>query len=209
MRAEMLVTLMIAPAGDWRRNGTAAAAGRDDRADVEVDDRVELGVGDRFEGPALHHVAGIVDEHVEAAERLCRLRHQPGPRPAFGEIAPEQDGAAARRLDGRLASPPRLPRFAWKWTATMRAAGAEGGGRGGADPRACAGDEDPAAGELMLRRRLDHRPAQPEKGCPGLPGGDRAPRWRRGRAQGGWMPSVSRSAAYQDSSPDSCAIRSR
>jgi hypothetical protein len=59
---------------------------------------VELGLGDRFERIELEH-ARVVDEHVEAAERLLRLLEQP---PDVGRLRDVP-------LDGeRLAAPALL-----------------------------------------------------------------------------------------------------
>ena len=73
----------------------------DDGADVQVEDLVDQLVGKLVEGRALHQRAGIVDEDVEAAERLRRRLHDALRLAALGQVALDQMAGAALAADFR------------------------------------------------------------------------------------------------------------
>ena len=65
---------------------------------VHADDRVPLFLA-RREQHAVAHEAGVVDEHVEAAERVDRGLHEPLRAVPVGDVVGVRDRLAAERVD--------------------------------------------------------------------------------------------------------------
>ena len=89
-------TLMMLPPPRFSKCGMAACVAASTRAHVEVVDEVEQRVVDFGDRPALADAAGIVDEHVETAERRRGVIHHALRLAAPGEIAAEPVPAACR-----------------------------------------------------------------------------------------------------------------
>ncbi len=88
-------TLMMAPLPRCIRCGAAASRGTDDRAGVEIEDRVEPG-GVRFEKGAGSRASPPIDQHIESLQRARQLVHQSRCNPGPSEIAmQERRGATA------------------------------------------------------------------------------------------------------------------
>ena len=108
-RAAALATLLRLAAPP----GAGVPERREVALEVHPDDGVPLLLGGVHQHPVAHE-AGVVDQDVEAAERVDRLLHHRRGLLEVGDVGAVGDGLAAQRLDlgddlvGRLAG--RLPR---------------------------------------------------------------------------------------------------
>jgi hypothetical protein len=107
---------------------------------VQRDDVVDQLLAQVLERAAPDHVASVVDQHVEAAERPEVLLDDPGDVGGIGDVALEQRGLAAGRAHVRrdlVGGPGAIVVV----HADPRAAPAEAPGHGRADPAARTRDQ--------------------------------------------------------------------
>ena len=78
----------------WRQYGGGEAARDEVTLEVDVDDRVPLLLG-HVEAHLVPEDPGVVDEHVEAAELVDRLRDQRLPAVPGGDVVEVRDGPTA------------------------------------------------------------------------------------------------------------------